>query len=615
MLISKWIGLKKHLIVFLLLSLGLFYHSKANEITISNISIGNHDELAKTVEVEFDITWQNSWRNDVSTGMPNWDAAWIFGRFSIRGDSVWQRMVIDDDGYTLGTGTQATLTLKSHPSITPQGIGLLLHRSEVGYGTFSQTGVRFIWNYSGEAPNLSNLDLLDIKLFAVEMVYIPGGPFYLGSGIEDPAAASFYDIAFRPDVPYRLETAIPFTIGPAGDVGALGYSGNTITIPVDFPTGLQPFYLMKHELSQALMSGYFSTLNAGMNNHYVYSALELAQQNDVGRTANFFTQTIETFGLDSVYSYQSSRENYPVAYMSWEDAAAFADWAGLRPISELEFEKAARGFRYPAVVNEYPWGTGEIVNSSYQVVISPASDHEITGGYSSNIFTGNAIYSSTLTNPLSLRVGIFATSTSSRAQANASATGVLDLAGNVAEIVGYEWDQATLVLTEWVDEHGDGILTTNGLANQLWPGYNEQNNVVENGKVNTDMGLRGGGILDDATKLRISDRSRVRENNSRIIESGFRAALSVSCSLPTLGSYTHSVTEQADVIKLKLIAQNSIATSSEELWVIEGPAKIVSGQGTKNLVLLRTGAGSITAYVHNTNECGISLNSIEILVR
>ena len=32
-----------------------------------------------------------------------------------------------------------------------------------------------------------------------------------------------------------------------------------------------------------------------------------------------------------------------MTYISWPDLLAYADWAALRPITELEYEKAARG--------------------------------------------------------------------------------------------------------------------------------------------------------------------------------------------------------------------------------------------------------------------------------
>jgi formylglycine-generating enzyme required for sulfatase activity len=110
-------------------------------------------------------------------------------------------------------------------------------------------------------------------------------------------------------------------------------------------------------------------------------------------------------------------------YLSWDDLNSVLLWSGLRPMTELEFEKVCRGPLYP-VTGEYAWGTTSVTNAT--AVQSPGTNSE-------SVTAATANNSQLAIGPL--RVGCFANGTSSREQAGAAYYGAMNMSGNVLERV------------------------------------------------------------------------------------------------------------------------------------------------------------------------------------
>jgi formylglycine-generating enzyme required for sulfatase activity len=210
--------------------------------------------------------------------------------------------------------------------------------------------------------------------------------------------------------------------------------------------------------------------------------------------------------------FRASRPTQACELLSWWDGAKYAAWAGLRPMSELEYEKACRGPRKP-VANEFAWGTPLVAVDPYVAENEGSPEERMRGGRGGPV--GNATYDSTIPalygGPSRIgilsaaggptRAGVFATPHSGRAAAGASYWGIMDLSGNVCEqvvSVGHERGRV------FAGTHGAGTTT----PPEDWPAATYVHN--ERGRVRFDealgSGARGGFFNSTHPALRVSDR-------------------------------------------------------------------------------------------------------------
>jgi hypothetical protein len=173
--------------------------------------------------------------------------------------------------------------------------------------------------------------------------------------------------------------------------------------------------------------------------------------------------------------------------LGWDDFSAVLCWACLRPMTELEYEKACRG-PLAAVTGEFAWGmNGSAVNGN-TFAFPPIEDGSET------LTTGQANFGSVsfangdfATGPV--RNGIFATPASNRISSGAGYYGAMELSGNVNEwVVTLNGTGSSNTFTRrW----GSGALVSNNHNIATWPAAGTTVSTVA-GNTKT-IGIRGGG--------------------------------------------------------------------------------------------------------------------------
>jgi formylglycine-generating enzyme required for sulfatase activity len=281
-----------------------------------------------TATIEFTLPPHRPLNSGSFDGKPFSDYLWVFFKFSTNNgaDGAWKHATLAEGG-----------TVKP----VADRLGAFIAAADAGGKgkTFSA-----VWNFQKDGVRRIDSRTV-VKVFAVEMVRIPQGSFFYNCNIK--VAVKSPD-----DETSRLEEK---NIG-GGHYNNFG-DGKEVLVksPDDIPKGAEAgwqngfnaFYIGKYEVSHGQYANFLNHLPAAeaaklySTGTFGWRGYRLAYDPQAPEGKKFTTDA-----PDRAYN-----------LISWNDAKAYLSWCGLRPMTEMEFEKAARGTDANGTnKRQFPWG-------------------------------------------------------------------------------------------------------------------------------------------------------------------------------------------------------------------------------------------------------------------
>ncbi len=309
-----------------------------------------------------------------------------------------------------------------------------------------------------------------------------------------------------------------------------------LQIPVAYPKGYKGFYIMKYELSQEQYCNFLNMLSYTQQKNRIGNNLDNLNKGDyvfgnpkrpscrngIAVFSRKSTSQPAVFGcnLNPAEPFFSKDDGQTLAcnYMTGADMLAYLDWSGLRPLSELEYEKACRTPNR-VIPGEYAWNTASIAPLGGQSGLlgsTLGTENESPANVNTNANSGVPSFGP-------VRCGSFGTSSTNQEQSGGSFYGVMELSGNLGEMCYSVTGGSSLNTTSSKNEHhGDGVLAADGNYNVL-TSWNRSNDA-------TALSIRGGSFASPDSLLRVSDRSVTMAYNNTLRDSSvtFRGVRSLN---------------------------------------------------------------------------------------
>lgn len=610
------------LVALMLALLGPVGAGQCSNIRITSPVVGGLGGTSTTVT--FNLTWDGSWR--VNGAPSNFDAAWVFVKFR-RNGGAWAHASLNDAGHLMPAGAAASNgyvdTGQPFNIATNPVVGVFIYRSaNSARSTFTANNVSLSWNHTQDG--VAGGDLVEVRVFGIEMVYIPAGGFFAGDNAT--ATGSFRQGVSDSD-PWYIGSEAQFTTGgqsgsgsgvqedaaeyyyvSAGNTGESA-TGATFTVAGAYPKGYQALFMMKGEISQGQWVAFFNTLTEAQRSARDVTAVSgkgsdgLASRNNV-EWLGTGDATLPDRGVSATY-YATAMN-----YLGWGDVAAYLDWAGLRPMGELEFERAARG-PYRALAGEYVWGSTSMTQAT---TVSNAGRSDEAAELSANCVYGGAVG---VDGPL--RVGAMAYTKRTRIPTGSGYYGNTDLSGNLSEVVVTVGNIAGRSFEG--RRHGNGTLTAGGEADYAaltWPGANAEG-----------TGVRGGSWNESSTLARTSDRSgaaaavtaRMSTQGGRGVRVAPAVAAAVSYPLDTVNNVAAAYSLRqlrsayaGSAVRVRRSSDNTEQdigfSSNGEFDSTAFSAFVGAGVGYVRTWYDQSGTGKISGQATPASQPSITLNAI-----
>jgi len=464
---------------------------KINKVELKKVK----DSIAAVV---FDLSWEEAWRNDI-----NCDGVWIFAKYRAK-DGLWRHIGLSDysrdkfdyrdqtpPGFSKGQGPLSSQVGMWVPS---ERKGVFIYRIKEE-GDVSLKQVMLLWNFKETGLQTEDMNSISIKVFGVEMVYIPESEHYVGDPL-GPGGPKNCLFTYPDKGAYLVNSEAPITVDAkdgflyCNQDNERSRDDTPFVIPEEYPKGYGAFWHMKYQLSSQQYVDFLNTLTRRQQQTHVRSDISRDYIENyyvmTGTNTEKFRQSIVCVrkgnGIDTpvtFYTYAPARACNAIA---WGDIAAYAAWAGLRPITEFEFEKSCRGPK-EAIAWECAWGSNEIGRvetfsgpdgSGYEIKVPTAG--LVNACFGCGIAPFDAAKGKTIPDnpgfegPVSC--GLFSNTRHEgipkRLNDGASYYGVMELSGNLWEscvTFGHPKGRA------FIPNHGEGVLDEDGCARiPGWPG-------------------------------------------------------------------------------------------------------------------------------------------------